>query len=172
MPLISSFYGMYINSQDFSCLLENQPFLPKTLLVFWKIGLFYQRRQLSFGKSAFFTKDVKGFSEATIRFIKNTMLSDSCSIEQTTFYLSSLFIQRWLIATSSYFVRFFRIFSWLCFSFSLYLAQLHIYNKISSAYRLTSIVIQQYLWYPKLPDAMCTAFLFSTLCCILLEQIL
>lgn len=31
MPLISSFYGMYINSQDFSCLLENRPFLPKTL---------------------------------------------------------------------------------------------------------------------------------------------
>ncbi|WP_337608944.1 hypothetical protein [Phascolarctobacterium succinatutens] len=92
MPLISSFYGMYINSQDFSCLLENQPFLPKTLAVFWKIGLFYQRRWLSFGKSAFFTKDVKGFSEATIRFIKNTMLSDSCSVEQTTFYLSSLFI--------------------------------------------------------------------------------
>ena len=70
MPLISSFYGMYINSQDFSCLLENQPFLPKTLAVFWKIGLFYQRRWLSFGKSAFFTKDVKGFSEATIHFIK------------------------------------------------------------------------------------------------------
>jgi hypothetical protein len=44
MPLISSFYGMYINSQDFSCLLENQPFLPKTLAVFWKIDLFYQRR--------------------------------------------------------------------------------------------------------------------------------
>ena len=79
MPLISSFYGMYINSQDFSCLLENHLFLPKTLAVFWKIGLF-------------FTKDVKGFSEATINFIKNTMLSDSCSVEQTTFYLSSLFI--------------------------------------------------------------------------------
>ena len=77
MPLISSFYGMYINSQDFSCLLENQPFLPKTLAV---------------GKKAFFTKDVKGFSEATIRFIKNTMLSESCSVEQTTFYLSSLFL--------------------------------------------------------------------------------
>ena len=44
MPLISSFYGMYINSQDFSCLFENQ--------------LFYQRRYLSFGKLAFFTKDV------------------------------------------------------------------------------------------------------------------
>ena len=58
MPLISSFYGMYINSQDFSCLLENRPFLPKTLAVFWKIGLFYQRRLVSFGKSAFFTKDV------------------------------------------------------------------------------------------------------------------
>ena len=27
MPLISSFYGMYINLQDFSCLLENWPFL-------------------------------------------------------------------------------------------------------------------------------------------------
>ena len=120
----------------------------KILIVFWKISLFYQRRQLSFGKSAFFTKDVKGFSEATIHFIKKTMLSDSCSVEQTTFYLSSLFIQRWLIATSSYFVRFFRIFSWLCFSFSLYLAQLHIYNKISRAYRLTPVVIQQYLWYP------------------------
>ena len=78
MPLISSSYGMYINSQDFSCLLENQPFLPKTLK--------------PFGKSAFFTKDVKAFSEATIRFIKNTMLSDSCSVEQTTFYLSSLFL--------------------------------------------------------------------------------
>lgn len=65
MPLISSFYGMYINSQDFSCLLENRPF---------------------------FTKDVKGFSEATIHFIKNTMLSDNCSVEQTTFYLSRLFI--------------------------------------------------------------------------------
>ena len=76
MPLISSFYGMYINSQDFSCL----------------ISLFCQRCWLSFGKSAFFTKDVKGFSEATIHFIKNTMLSDSCSVEQTTFYLSSLFI--------------------------------------------------------------------------------
>ena len=49
MPLISSFYGMYINSQDFSCLLENQPFLPKTLAVFWKIG--------------FFTKDVKAFQK-------------------------------------------------------------------------------------------------------------
>ena len=45
MLLTSSFYGMYINSQDFSCLLENQPFLPKTLAVFWKIGLFYQRRR-------------------------------------------------------------------------------------------------------------------------------
>ena len=44
MLLTSSFYGMYINSQDFSCLLEIQPFLPKTLIVFWKIGLFYQRR--------------------------------------------------------------------------------------------------------------------------------
>ena len=44
MLLTSSFYGMYINSQDFSCLLENQPFLPKTLAVFCKIGLFYQRR--------------------------------------------------------------------------------------------------------------------------------
>ena len=58
MPLISSFYGMYINSQhcscllenqpfftkDVSCLLENWPFLPKTFSVFWKIGLFYQRR--------------------------------------------------------------------------------------------------------------------------------
>ena len=31
MLLTSSFYSMYINSQDFSCLLENQPFLPKTL---------------------------------------------------------------------------------------------------------------------------------------------
>ena len=59
MPLISSFYGMYINSQDFSCLLENRPFLPKTLVIFWKIGLFYQRRLLSFGKLAFFTKDVR-----------------------------------------------------------------------------------------------------------------
>jgi len=92
MPLISSFYGMYINSQDFSCLLENQPFLPKTLAVFWKISLFCQRRWLSFGKSTFFTKEVKGFSKATIHFIKNTILSDSCSVEQTTFYLSSLFI--------------------------------------------------------------------------------
>lgn len=64
----------------------------KILAVFWKISLFYQRRYLSFGKLAFFTKDVKGFSEATIHFIKNTMLSDSCSVEQTTFYLSSLFI--------------------------------------------------------------------------------
>ena len=36
MPLISAFYGMYINSQDFSCLLENQPFLPKTLKAFQK----------------------------------------------------------------------------------------------------------------------------------------
>lgn len=40
MLLTSSFYSMYINSQDFSCLLENQPFLPKTLIVFWKIGFF------------------------------------------------------------------------------------------------------------------------------------
>ena len=58
MLLTSSLYGMYINSQDINCLLENQPFLPKTLAVFWKIGLFYQRRYLSFGKSAFFSKDV------------------------------------------------------------------------------------------------------------------
>ena len=36
MPLISSFYGMYINSEDFSCLLEKQPFLPKTLKDFQK----------------------------------------------------------------------------------------------------------------------------------------
>ena len=36
MPLISSFYGMYINLQDFSCLLENRPFLPKTLKAFQK----------------------------------------------------------------------------------------------------------------------------------------
>ena len=92
MPLISSFYGIYINSQDFSCLLENWPFLPKTFAVFWKIDPFYQRRLLSFGKSALFTKDVKGFSESTIHFINNTMLSDSCSVEQTTFYFSSLFM--------------------------------------------------------------------------------
>ncbi len=44
MLLTSSLYGMYINSQDINCLLENRPFLPKTLAVFWKIGLFYQRR--------------------------------------------------------------------------------------------------------------------------------
>ena len=31
MLLKSSFYGIHINSQDFSCLLENRPFLPKTL---------------------------------------------------------------------------------------------------------------------------------------------
>ena len=45
MLLTYYFYGMYINSQDFSCLLENRPFLPKTLAVFWKIGLFYQKRR-------------------------------------------------------------------------------------------------------------------------------
>lgn len=45
-----------------------------------------------------------------IHFIKNTMLSNSCSVEQTTFYLSSLFIQRWLIATSSYFCAIFQNF--------------------------------------------------------------
>lgn len=45
MLLKSSFYGMHINSQDFSCLLENQPFLPKTFSLFWKIGPFYQRRR-------------------------------------------------------------------------------------------------------------------------------
>lgn len=73
MLLTSSFYSLYINSQYFSCLLENQPFLPKTLIVFWKIGLFlpktlavfwkiglfYQRRLISFGKLALFTKDVR-----------------------------------------------------------------------------------------------------------------
>lgn len=59
MLLTSSLYGMYINSQDINCLLENQPFLPKTLAVFWKIGLFYQRRLVSFGKLALFTKDVR-----------------------------------------------------------------------------------------------------------------
>lgn len=31
MLLKSSFYGIHINSQDFSCLLGNRPFLPKTL---------------------------------------------------------------------------------------------------------------------------------------------
>ena len=59
MLLTSSLYGMYINSQDINCLLENQPFLPKTFAVFWKISLFYQRRYLSFRKLAFFTKDVR-----------------------------------------------------------------------------------------------------------------
>lgn len=34
MPLTSSFYGMHINLQDFTCLLENRPFLPKTLKTF------------------------------------------------------------------------------------------------------------------------------------------
>ena len=53
MPLISSFYGMYINSQDFSCLLENQPFLPKTLFVFWKIGLFLPKTLKAFQKQLF-----------------------------------------------------------------------------------------------------------------------
>ena len=57
MPLISSFYGMYINSQDFSCLLENQPFLPKMLAVFWKIGLFYQRRKRLFRSNDSFYKE-------------------------------------------------------------------------------------------------------------------
>lgn len=72
MLLTSSFYGMYINSQDFNCLLENQPFLPKTLAVFWKIGLFYQRRWLSFGKSTFFTKDIR--SKYEIRTTKKSIL--------------------------------------------------------------------------------------------------
>ncbi len=72
MPLISSFYGMHINSQDFNCLLENWPFLPKTFAVFWKIGPFYQRRLLSFGKSAFFTKDVR--SKYEIRTTKKSIL--------------------------------------------------------------------------------------------------
>ncbi|WP_418844357.1 hypothetical protein, partial [Phascolarctobacterium succinatutens] len=62
----------------------------KILVVFWKISHFYQRRLLSFGKSAFFTKDVKDISDATIRFIKNIMLSVSCSVEKTTFYLLRL----------------------------------------------------------------------------------
>ena len=63
----------------------------KILVVFWKISHFYQRRLLSFGKSAFFTKDVKDISDATIRFIKNIILSVSCSVEKTTFYLLRLF---------------------------------------------------------------------------------
>ena len=72
MLLTSSFYGMYINSQDFSCLLENRPFFPKTLAVFWKIGLFYQRRLVSFGKLALFTKDVR--SKYEIRTTKKSIL--------------------------------------------------------------------------------------------------
>lgn len=69
MLLKSSFYGIHINSQDFSCLLENRPFLPKTLVVFWKIGLFYQRRLVSFGKSALFTKDERDMPKRQINFI-------------------------------------------------------------------------------------------------------
>ena len=55
MPLMSSFYGMYINSQDFSCLLEKQPFLPKTLVVLWKL--------------AFFTKNEGDIPKRQIKFI-------------------------------------------------------------------------------------------------------
>jgi len=54
MPLISSFYGMYINLQDFSCLLENWAFLPKTLAVFWKIGLFLPKTLAVFWKIGLF----------------------------------------------------------------------------------------------------------------------
>ena len=61
MLLTSSFYGMYINSQDFSCLLENQPFLPKTLAVFCKIGLFYQRRSCLLENRPFLPKTLAVF---------------------------------------------------------------------------------------------------------------
>ena len=41
----------------------------KILVVFWKIGLFYQKRWLSFGKSAFFTKNEGDIPKRQIKFI-------------------------------------------------------------------------------------------------------
>ena len=73
-----------ITPLDFRCLWEKRAFLPKTLGVFWKNSLFYQRRQVSFGKTAFFTKDVRRLLEKR-QFLPKTL---------GVFWKNSLFYQR------------------------------------------------------------------------------